>query len=307
MYINTKLFHNVDIIVPQKLIYDREHKNILPIYLTLYLKANHIENESFWESLTVKQLAVLSGVYENTRFRGTHYKGLYDAIEALEDMGYIKTIGLDKEDHKAPFSYCIKGINTDKDKYFLLPVDEYFYVADVISKYDSSNVKKDTAWRIYCCFRFYMNIWQRTYDKKYPAWVGRLDSVSNWLGMSQRTFSRFMSDMQDNDLLFVTYGAQMVGIDGFGKRSDTNVVFPFLAGNVNLTHITMLIEVRVRDKKGLSGCTWYKPGYRVLKKDKPEELSTVTADITIADIDEATEQNSQSIADDKNDEDEDIF
>ena len=59
MYINTKLFHNVDIIVPQKLIYDREHKNILPIYLTLYLKANHIENESFWESLTVKQLAVL--------------------------------------------------------------------------------------------------------------------------------------------------------------------------------------------------------------------------------------------------------
>ena len=83
MYINTKLFHNVDIIVPQKLIYDREHKNILPIYLTLYLKVNHIENESFWESLTVKQLAVLSGVYENTRFRGTHYKGLYDAIEAL--------------------------------------------------------------------------------------------------------------------------------------------------------------------------------------------------------------------------------
>lgn len=99
----------------------------------------------------------------------------------------------------------------------------------------------------------------------------------------------------------------MVGIDGFGKRSDTIVVFPFLAGNVNLTHITMLIEVRVRDKKGLSGCTWYKPGYRVLKKDKPEELSTATADITIADIDEATEQNSQSIADDKNDEDEDIF
>lgn len=225
----------------------------------------------------------------------------------MEDLGYIKTIGLDKEDHKAPFSYCIKGINTDKDKYFLLPVDEYFYVADVISKYDSSNVKKDTAWRIYCCFRFYMNIWQRTYDKKYPAWVGRLDSVLNWLGMSQRTFSRFMSDMQDNDLLFVTYGAQMVGIDGFGKRSDTIVVFPFLAGNVNLTHITMLIEVRVRDKKGLSGCTWYKPGYRVLKKDKPEELSTATADITIADIDEATEQNSQSIADDKNDEDEDIF
>lgn len=307
MYINTKIFRNVDIIIPQKLIYDKEHKNILPVYMALYLKANHIKREDFWESLTLRQLASLTGAYENLRFRGTHYKELYGAIEALEDIGYIKTSGLDEKEHKNPFSYCIEDIEAGEDKYVLLPVDEYFYVADAISKYGSSNVKKDTAWRIYCSLRFYMNMWQHTYGKKYPAWVGRLDSVADWLGISSRTFSRFMADMQDNNLLFVTYGAQMVGIDGFGKRSDTIVVFPFLSSGLNLTHVTMLVEVRVRDKKGMSGCTWYKPGYRVLKKDTPEELSVATTDITIADIDEATEKNEQAASYSECDCDEDIF
>lgn len=295
MHINANVIKNVDIVIPQRVIYDRDHKNILPIYMALYLKANHLMQKNFWESMTLKQLGGITGVYDGVSFRGAHYNELFSAVSTLEDMGYIKTNGLDRRDHRKYFSYSMVDVNPNSDKYVLLPVDEYFYVINTMVEHEITNVKKDTIWRVYCCMRFYMNMWQRTYDKKYPAWVGRLDDVSNWLGITTRTFSRFFCEMQDCGLMFVTYGAQIVGIDGFGKRSDTIVVFPFLAEKTNPTHITMLVQVRVKEKKGMSGCTWYKPGYRVLKKSKPEDMRKDTEDIAITDIDEATRKQSVTV------------
>lgn len=310
MHINLA-YQNPEIIIREEIIKDGSVKNILPIYLTLFVMDNPVANKKYWQSITVRELCSISNIYKGITPRRSHYENACIAITKLESYGYVELDGFDNHNLNSPFRYRITDFyktdeNGDTNRYLKLTVNEFMVLSDKFSMCDLPYQQIDTAWRVYCCLRFFMRPWQKTYKNPYPAWVGKLDSVSNWLGISRRTQTRVFGAMQDFKVLFVTYGARTTKTEDFCKRPDTIVVFPLISNGKACDVLTRIVEIRVRDKKGMSQCTWYAPGQRVIRKEKEEDQIDGAENISIKDIEDATEKNLKSIASAFNNE-EDIF
>lgn len=286
-----------DIVIPEEIIKNDKVKNILPVYLALYVLDNPVRDDRFWTNISVKRLREITGIYKGIGARAAQNTEICNIVKTLEESGYIVTSGFGTSKANEEFMYRLTDTIVNKDdacdadieytgckvqktnrRFVIIEVDEYFKLTKAIEQCEElSHRQVDTALRMYCCMRLYMNMWQSTYKDKYQAWVGRVNTVREWLNLSNRTQSRVFNLLQDMGALFVTYGALGKCENDYRQRSDTIAVFLFMNRKYAETTLTGFVQTRIREKKGQENDQWYVPGMRLARKDAEESESDKNA------------------------------
>lgn len=212
MYITKDTRKKLRVYIPAEIICNNDIKQLLPVYVTLFMFADQTAELETARTFTLRQFCQYTGTFNVAKIRHGQYFSLRLAFEWLSDAGYVTFYDLDFKNTKQPFKYKmadnIYELTRSRDgakSYVYAPIDEIRVVHKMLlqqDRYDSFTIK---AMRVYYAMRTWTFYWQKNFKTKLPAWCSHFSSIYKFAGVTERTFNRVLKMLIDADLITVLH------------------------------------------------------------------------------------------------------
>lgn len=266
MYVDVSKQGGCMVLIPAEVILNYKVKQLLPIYITLYIHTNQFAYVQFQNTTSIKEICYLTNTINTNNLRGSQYDSVRGAVEWLINNGYVQSIDYDTGDVNKRFHF--KFIDSIYDKicraqddwrkrYLSINIEEIQEVMSILSNLNKNDNCRVNVLRAYLCMRYYSGYWQSSYNDKLPAFCGNLTWIAKRLKIPARTFDRVEATLKAEKLIMVTH-RDFTKTNNAGRRP-TIVVFNLLCTDKGPEETTYDVEYRLLGVSGKNS-GYYIPG-----------------------------------------------
>lgn len=279
MFIKEDRINDFYIQVPADIIFLKDVKEILPVYLALYMRAvpAYEDEEDIWTIATIAEITNTTGTFGVGKKRREQHNRVIKAIQYLEEGGVVHTEAFDPSKTSELFRYrfCpdMKDVFMTGNGTFsfaLLGCKEYHALRKLVLAECPDGRGAETLFRVYLYFNYRRTLWQKTYINEtsgtLPVWAGTLSGVATELRYHTGTMTDAVKDLHNLGLVTPCFGAILEGIGVKGKP-DTMIALNLLCDEEGPVEAIWKAQDRYRKKPGKEYSRWYPAGsYRPSKK-----------------------------------------
>lgn len=295
MFINEDRINDFYIQVPADLIFLKDVKEILPVYLALYMRAVPVyeDEEDIWTIATIAEITNTTGTFGVGKKRREQHNRVIKAIQYLVEGGVVHTEDFDPSKPSELFRYrfCpdMKDVFMTGNGTFsfaLLGCKEYHVLRKLVLAECPDGRGAETLFRVYLYFNYRRTLWQKTYINEssgtLPVWVGVLSGVATELRYHTGTLTNAVKDLYSLGLVTPCYGVIPEGIGVKGKP-DMMVALNLLCDEEGPAKAIWNAQGRYRKKPGKEHSRWYPVGSCKPSKGKGEGAE-MTEEMTTPEI-----------------------